>query len=266
MNLHLQIHRQLLDFLNRTPPGEASLNNALRLLAKYRSTLIQNTLVQQHGATVIAGPFAGMEYLAQSAEGCHVPKLLGCYEEELHPFLNTLAQANYGAVLNIGCAEGYYAVGIKRLLPAVRMLAYDINPRAQEACRALAARNGVEVEIGDLFSPGDFSLLPSDGKMLVWCDIEGAERELLDPVITPRLKEMDMVVEFHPTAGGHTLNDVAPRFADSHHIEIIHSRGHNPTLPPFLQQLGHLDQLLAQWEWRSAPTPWAILRAKHGNN
>ena len=262
MNLHQQIHRQLLDFLSRTPPEETLLNNALRLLAKYRSTLIQNTLVQQHGTKVIAGPFAGMAFLAQSAEGCHVPKLLGCYEEELHPFLNTLGQANYTTVLNIGCAEGYYAVGIKRLLPSVRVLAYDINPRAQEACRALAARNGVEVEIGGLFSPQDFALFSHNENILVWCDIEGAERELLDPVIAPRLMQMDMVVEFHPTVAGHTLNDVAPRFTDSHDIEIIHSRGHNPPLPPFLQQLGHLDQLLAQWEWRSAPTPWAILKKR----
>jgi hypothetical protein len=262
MNLHQQIHSQLLDLLNRMPPGEAGLNDALRLLAKYRSTLIQNTLVQQYGTKVIAGPFAGMEFLAQSAEGCHVPKLLGCYEEELHPFLKTLVQANYTTVLNIGCAEGYYAVGIKRLLPAVRMLAYDINPRAQEACKTLAARNGIEIEIGGLFSPQDFALFTNNEKILVWCDIEGAERELLDPVIAPRLKQMDVVVEFHPTAGGHTLNDVAPRFADSHDVEIIHGRGHNPLLPNFLQQLGHLDQLLAQWEWRSAPTPWAIMHAK----
>ena len=69
MNLHQQIRAQLLALLNRTPPGEAVLNNALRLLAKYRSTLIQNTLVQQCGVKVIDGPFAGMEFLAQSAEG-----------------------------------------------------------------------------------------------------------------------------------------------------------------------------------------------------
>jgi len=262
MNLRQQIHIQLFALLNRTPPSEAGLNNALRLLAKYRSTLIQNTLVRQCGAKVIDGPFAGMEFIEQSAEGCHVPKLVGCYEAELHPFLNTLAQENYTTVLNIVCAEGYYAVGIKRLLPAVRLLAYDINPRAQQACQALAARNGVNVEIGGLFSPQDFARFDKNEKILVWCDIEGAERELLDPELAPRLKEMDMVIEFHPTEKGHTFNDVLPRFAGSHDIEIIHARGHNPTFPPFLQQLGHLDQLLAQWEWRSAPTPWAILRTK----
>lgn len=262
MNLHEHIHKQLLAQLNQTPPGEAGLNNALRLLAKYRSMLIQNTLLQQCGAKVLDGPFAGMAYVEQSAEGCHVPKLLGCYEAELHPFLFGLERAGYTTVLNIGCAEGYYAVGIKRLFPAVRMLAYDINPLAQQACRSLADRNGVEVEIGGLFSLQDFGRFDRNEKILVWCDIEGAERELLDPELAPRLKEMDLVVEFHPTEKGYTMNDVLPRFAESHDVEMINARGHNPTLPPFLQQLGHLDQLLAQWEWRSAPTPWAILRTK----
>jgi hypothetical protein len=120
----------------------------------------------------------------------------------------------------------------------------------------------VDVEVGGLFSPPDFARFDKNEKILVWCDIEGAEREFLDPELAPRLKEMDMVVEFHPTERGHTLSDVLSRFAGSHDIEIIQARGHNPMLPPFLQQLGHLDQLLAQWEWRSAPTPWAILHTK----
>jgi hypothetical protein len=27
--------------------------------------------------------------------------------------------------------------------------------------------------------------------------------------------------------------------------------------------LAHLDQLLATWEWRSGPTPWLVMKAKH---
>ena len=71
-----------------------------------------------------------------------------------------------------------------------------------------------------------------------------------------------MVVGFHPAEKGHSVNDVLTRFAGSHDIEIIQARGHNPKLPLFLQQLGHLDQLLAQWEWRSAPTSWVRLHMK----
>lgn len=259
MNLHQQVHRQLQAHLQQ-PPSEATLNNALRLLAKYRSTLLQNTLVQLHGTKVQSGPFAGMEFIAQSAEGCHIPKLLGCYEEELHPFIQTLPQAGYDTILNIGCAEGYYAVGLKRLLPQVHMLACDTNPIAQQACITLAQRNGVEIQVSGHFQPQDFANY-AGSKTLVWCDIEGAERELLDPVLAPGLEHMDLLVELHPTAQGHTSIDLPLRFSTTHSVEWLQARGHVPVLPPFLEGLGHLDQLLAQWEWRSAPTPWIILRA-----
>jgi hypothetical protein len=33
-------------------------------------------------------------------------------------------------------------------------------------------------------------------------------------------------------------------------------------MPAWLQELAHLDQLLAVWEWRAAPTPWLVMRPK----
>jgi hypothetical protein len=99
-----QVLRRQLDAPGALPDR---LNIALRLLAKYRATLIQNTVVQQCGPTVQAGPFHGMQFVAQSAEGCHVPKLLGCYEAELHEHILAAARRDYASVINIGAAEGY---------------------------------------------------------------------------------------------------------------------------------------------------------------
>jgi hypothetical protein len=98
--------------------------------------------------------------------------------------------------------------------------------------------------------------------VLVWCDIEGAEAELLDPAAAPGLRQMDIVVELHARAGSHSRDIVLPRFAESHDIELLTGEPHRPALPPFLRELAQLDQLLAQWEWRSAPTPWAIMRRR----
>ena len=109
MTFHAQIRQQLQEQLAATAADEAGqLNNALRLLAKWRSALIQNTLLQQTGTIVWQGPLKGLDFLPQSAEGCHVAKLLGCYEQPLQPFIETAIQANYPIILNIGCAEGYY--------------------------------------------------------------------------------------------------------------------------------------------------------------
>jgi hypothetical protein len=37
-------------------------------------------------------------------------------------------------IINVGCAEGYCAVGMARLLPPGRIYAFDINPQAQDIC------------------------------------------------------------------------------------------------------------------------------------
>ena len=152
-------------------------------------------------------------------------------------------------------------MGFKRLLPEARVLAYDTNPRALTACKTVAERNGVKVETGGEFRPADFANFVGK-KVLVWCDIEGSEADLLDPIKTPALLGMDLVVELHLTSRGHSANIVPKRFAGSHHIQIVQNELHKPALPPFLKDLGHLDQLLAQWEWRLSPTPWAIMLAK----
>jgi len=157
VTLHTQVHQQLLAQLQGgDSPG--ALNNALRLLSKWRSVLIQNTLLQQQGAVVMQGPLQGLDFLPQSAEGCHIAKLLGCYEQPLQPFIEEAINAQYPTVLNIGCAEGYYAVGMARRMMNTRVLAYDLNPTAQTTCAELAAKNGVTgcVQVGALFKPEDF--------------------------------------------------------------------------------------------------------------
>lgn len=56
--------------------------------------------------------------------------------------------------------------------------------------------------------------------------------------------------------------EIARRFADSHTItRIDHALAAAP-LPDWLQGLGHLDHLLATWEWRMGPTPWLVLEPK----
>lgn len=71
MTLHHTVRQQLLGNLTQPQPDEAAqLNNALRLLSKWRSVLIQNTLLQHQGAVVMEGPIKGMDFLPQSAEGC----------------------------------------------------------------------------------------------------------------------------------------------------------------------------------------------------
>ena len=267
-SINKQVHKSLQSILSQATSDNASeqaqLNNALRLLSKWRSVLIQNTLLQAQGTVVMQGPLAGMDFLPQSAEGCHIAKLLGCYEQPLQPFIELAITNAYPTILNIGCAEGYYAVGMARRMLNTQVLAFDLNPMAQGVCNALAQKNGVlnRVKVGALFKPEDFANYANQ-KVLVLCDIEGAEKDLLDPAMAPTLKGMDLIVESHECLISGITQTLINRFKESHQITLVQDNGQRQLKdsPQWFNNLAHLDQLLATWEWRSGATPWLVMKA-----
>ena len=195
--LTLSVHRQLAQLLD-APPSPASLNAALRLLAKWRSILVARTLVPALQGRVGHGPFAGMHYGVDAAEGSFPARLLGCYEASLAPVIETIIARAYPLVIDVGSAEGYYAVGLARRMPVSTIWARDASDRAQELCRALVAQNDVadRVRIGGLLRHEDLAVCAQQRTALI-CDIEGAEAELLDPVAAPALARADILVEVH---------------------------------------------------------------------
>ena len=128
--------------LNSNLPERQKLEQALRALAKWRSQLIGSTLVAHSSTTVQDGPFKGMTYVAAPSEGGLAPKLLGVYEATLNDVFLGASDQGYDVVLNVGCAEGFYAVGCARLLPDIPVLAWDIDPVPGKCARSLQASMG----------------------------------------------------------------------------------------------------------------------------
>ena len=244
-----------------SPPDE--LNAVLRLLGSWRSRLLANTFIAHHGTRILGGPFAGMEYVSEAAEGALIPRLLGTYESELHPYLRAFAAGGLDGVIDVGCAEGYYAVGLARMMPDVIVHAHDINPRAREACAGLAAKNGVSdrVVVGGEFAPDGFEAF-AGRRMLVMIDTEGAEIDILQPALSPALAGMSLIVETHDIFRPGALATMTERFTPTHDIVRVDLRPKVFDPPPWLQDLSHLDQLLAVWEWRGGPTPWLVMTPK----
>lgn len=237
---------------------------ALRLITKHRAEVIRPVLVKQIGLKVQTGPFAGMEFMPNVLEGCYMPKLLGTYEMELHPHWVRFRQSRkYRTIIDIGAAEGYYAVGLAMMFPDARVLARDINPKSIESIQDLAARNGVKerIEVGGLFAHDDFER-EVQGPTLVLCDIEGGERDLLDPEKAPALKSCDMIVELHGKPVTDIQRLICQRFEPTHDITIVEERGRDVVLPALFDKLDSIDRALATWEFRSSATPWAVMRAR----
>src|SRR5271170_382684 len=64
------------------------------------------------------GPFAGMRYARPLPEGSiFFPKLLGSYEAELQAHFERVIGTDYSAIVDVGCADGYFAVGLAMRMP-----------------------------------------------------------------------------------------------------------------------------------------------------
>ena len=215
------------------------------------------------GRTVAGGPFAGMVY-SPLADRRHVgARLLGTYEQEIAPAVERCCQMPYRRVIDVGCAEGYYAVGFARRLPGARVTAFDTDPWARRACTELAALNHVSdrVEVRGFCSPEGLQELLGEGRTLLVLDCEGFEAALLNPAVVAKLGACDLIVELHdaPPTSDHPL---VRRLQPSHAIELIPCvpRSAHDTRP--LPQFSEEEQLRMMDEMRHTWQGWAICRAQ----
>ncbi|SLN65674.1 class I SAM-dependent methyltransferase [Roseisalinus antarcticus] len=239
------------------------LNIALRVLAKWRARLIENTLTARQGRIVAGGPFAGLNYTVGSAEGALLPRLLGCYEATIAPVIEEIATRNYGLVIDVGAAEGYYAVGLAMRMPGVQVWARDSNAIALERCRKLAADNGVadRVTTGGIVTHDDLAVC-AEARTLLICDIEGAEEHLLDLLRAPALARADILVECHDSLQRSLSTKLAARFASTHEVSRYDREIRPDALPDWSEEMSDLDRLLFLWEWRAGSTPWLWMQAR----
>ncbi len=263
--LNQKIHAQLLELLSGEPTSH-QLNLSLRLLAKWRSRLIENTAANRGGHTIKHGPFTGMNYGVPASEGGGAPRLMGVYETSLAPVIDDIVAGDPALIIDVGCAEGYYAVGLARRLPNATIWARDTDARARQKCRDLAEMNGVadRVEVGGTMTHADFDICLRH-KSVVVCDIEGAEIDLLQPTLARGLYAADILVECHPAVGNDVAATIKDRFALTHDIVQLDRKLDDEGLPQWMQGSSDLDRLLALWEWRSTPTPWLWMTAKPAN-
>lgn len=216
-------------------------------------------------AVVQNGPFKGMKIPYPMKSGALLPCLMGTYEHELHPYLLAASERPYKHFVNLGCGTGYYAIGMALLMPRIHVDAYDINPEIQEQCSVMAFSNGVSprVTVHGIFEGADFAKFPA-GQTLVFCDIEGAEEDLLDPVKYPALAHLDIIVEMHDSDKPGTSERILKKFEPSHDISLIENKPPVIELPDNLKTLPELDRFLLFYEGRMGPTPWAVMIAKKG--
>lgn len=216
---------------------------------------------------VQTGPFKGMRILQASSwgDGDLCPKILGAYEAELHSCLDIWAKAPPETVINVGCAEGYYAVGLTRLFPGAVTRAFDISQTAQDICHRNAALNQVQERliVGGLCTQETLrEILTTSGRTVIVCDCEGGELELLNPAVLPDLCRCDILVECHDFVNRSISPTLLERFKVSHRIDVIPEGPRDPNRFALLRRMPSLDRWLAVCEFRPEFMTWMFMRPK----
>lgn len=248
-------------------PEELMANRARALaqVLNISTSVIRGELAEQlmsaYKTTVATGPFAGMALPSEAAwgDGDIPPKVLGCYEEELHAAVTRAAQRQPATIINIGCAEGYYAIGLARLLPSADVFAFDTSKKAQAICRSASAQNHVSARVhvaGECTKAALSRLLDGDGRKLLFVDCEGAELDLLDGDVAARAKSADIIIECHDFINPTITQTLAQRFSGSHTVERIDQSGRNPNKFGPLRQLDESFRWIAVSEGRPVSMNW----------
>jgi len=217
---------------------------------------------------VQTGPFKGMRIADRASwgDGDLTPKLLGVYEEELHPALLRMAGETYGAVVVVGCAEGFYAVGAAQLFPRIPVLAYDIDPNAVAITMENAALSDVAGRIlpGGLCTAAELEAAARQyGRLLIICDCEGYEAALLTaPSTRAALACSDLIVECHDFIDPSCTAAILAAYGRSHVADVIYSGGRNPNQFAFLADFNDLSRWLAVNENRPCLMNWVVARSR----
>jgi hypothetical protein len=161
-------------------------------------------------------------------------------------------------VIDVGAAEGYYAVGCALRLPSAQVYAFDTEPLARDLCRGLAGLNGVSerVHISGLCTPAHLAEL---APALIISDCEGGELELLDPARVPALARCALLVELHDFIDPRISATLTARFEPTHTCEIARSSARMPSDYAALTGLEPKLAALALEESRPTVMEWAYL-------
>src|SRR5262245_8138179 len=233
---------------------------------------LRDRLFNRFRGVVQTGPLAGMriDNHFEWDDQCGIcPKLIGNYEFELHDAVRKAMARKPDTVINAGCAEGYYAVGLGRLSGA-KVYAIDINGKCLDQCGKNAMLNGILDLVLVDGKPGAKDLIRGEGHRLFFVDVEGYELSLLDPLQCPDLLSGDIIVECHDflvdgDPNNSFVSDTLRRaFSATHDIEVISPRIPQLSDYPFLRDLPIGLQLLAIMENRPLPTVWLACWTKQG--
>lgn len=220
-----------------------------------------------YGDTVLEGPFKGMVYPdPERWASCRFEKINGFYESELNECIEEFVKRKPGItdVLNVGAAEGYFAVGFGRLYPEAKIYAFEPAEQKVGVLKDLARINQVEdrLKIEGFCDPAVLSATDVGDSPLLVCDVDGYEEELVDPEKVPWLKNADIILELHDFLVAGISDTIRSRFEQTHDIAVFSVDSVSYSRYPVLKDLA-MDEIQAMTDSdRPCIHNWFVMEPK----
>lgn len=222
-------------------------------------------IARQTGCGVLRGPFAGMRYPCSFVpRGLFAgPYVAGSFECELDPIIEEIIATEPEVLVNVGSAQGYYAVGLGRAVWEMSVIAYETDPVMRAAARRIARLNEVEPRIDEraVCTAPELAGLEHrlEGRSIcLVMDCEGGEAELIDPEAVPWLARASLLVELHGADGG-SGPLLQRRLADSHEQRLVRGEPRWASRFPelwWVRGLREIDRELVVAEYRQGIQEW----------
>ncbi len=213
--------------------------------------------------TILSGPFTGMKWpAAEHPKSYSAQMLLGTYELEIHPWIEDACNGSYDLIIDLGAAEGFYAVGLAIRNPEIPVIAYEAEKAKHNTIRLTAQANAVSnIQLKGFCCSDELKAATNkNSKVLAIVDVEGAEDILLRPDLIPALKIMDFIVETHDDIVPGITDELTDRFKDTHTINGTDAKPRQLADAPDGTQLPDELMHVAMDEFRGMSQTWLHLK------
>ncbi len=230
---------------------------------------VYDILLKKHGKVVAYGPFANMTVNSQTWGDYDInAKILGTYESHVIAELDAISQENHGPFIDIGAADGFFAIGAVLSGITKESYAFEIDASSRRSIANNAFDNNVsgKIHIREVANTHTISdVLKKERKAKILIDIEGSEYDLLDFDFLDEISKCDVIVELHPSLvehGKEKQKQLISRLENYFYIEFFQKSVLSTTGFPELEHLSDDKRLLAFSENRAFEMWWMKLQPK----
>jgi len=223
---------------------------------------------EYYGGKIAYGPFKGVginNHSAWSGTKDIGPKIFGLYENQI---LNWIYQKKFDLLIDVGAADGYYALGMLSQKIARRAVTFEISVNDREITKSSAIINNVDDLIfikGEATSSEIIEVLKSCSNGLIIMDIEGGEYNLITRELLEAAKNYCLVIEIHEVVDKDIQENMLNLCREFHHFEELTSLERVFPRDKFTEKLTDNERSLLLSEGRPYAMTWVALSPKDHN-